>query len=171
MDTLPPQVLVGLVSLGVIVLVRLRPRQVPRVRPFVGPLVVMLVGAFLLVPWLAVVTHGSLAATVGVGAIDLALTLGLGVLRGATVSVRVGESGRLESRYTAATVALWALSVVLRFALAGAAARFGASPTVTDGNILLMLGLSLLAQNMVVVRAARRLERSLRKSVVPAPVV
>jgi len=165
-DALPPQVLVGLLTLTVVVLVRLRPRPARTRRLLVGPLVVTAVGAFLLVPWLGAGAPGGAAVTVGVALVDLALTVVLGVARGATVQVAPGATGAVEYRYTGATVGLWAVSVAVRFALAGAGATLGASPAVTEGSILLALGLALLTQNLVVVRAAARARRS---TAAPAP--
>jgi len=156
LDTMPPQVLVGLMTLAVVVLVRLRPRPARTRRLLTGPVVVMLVGAFLLVPWLALPAPGGAVATIGVAVVDLALTVGLGVARAATVQISPGPEGVVRYRYTGATVALWAVSVALRFGLADAGARLGASPAVTEGGVLLTLGLALLTQNLVVARNADR---------------
>jgi len=153
MEDLPPQVLVGLVTLTVVVLVRLRPRPARTRRLLIGPGVIMLVGAFLLVPWLGE-GAGNAGATIAVAGADLVLTVGLGVARGATVRVERGGAGLVMYRYTTLTVALWAVSVALRFELAGAGARLGAAPAVTEGSVLLALGLSLLVQNLVVARSA-----------------
>ncbi|MEL7977468.1 hypothetical protein AAG589_16515 [Isoptericola sp. F-RaC21] len=166
MDELPPQVLVGLVTLAVIVLVRLRARPVRVRRLVVGPCVVVLVGAFLLVPWVAAGT-GSVGATVVVALADLVLTVGLGVARGATVQVERGAAGRVEYRYTGLTVVLWVVSVALRFSLAGAGARLDAAPAVTEGSVLLALGISLLVQNLVVARAARARQPLTEPSITP----
>ncbi|MFE5292584.1 hypothetical protein ACFQ8T_10430 [Isoptericola sp. NPDC056618] len=156
LDTVPPQVLVGLATLTVIVLLRLRPRPARTGRLLIVPVVVMLVGAFLLVPWLALPSPGGAIATIAVLAVDLVLTVGLGVARGATVEVTTDPTGSVRFRYTGVTVALWAVSVALRFELADAGARVGASPGVTEGSILLALGLSLLVQHLVVVHAIGR---------------
>lgn len=154
LDTMSPQVLVGLVTLAVIVLIRLRPRPARTRRLVTGPVVVMLVGAFLLVPWLALPSPGGAVATIGVAVVDLALTVGLGVARAATVQLSAGSEGVVQYRYTGATVALWVVSVALRFGLADAGARLGASPAATEGSLLLTLGLGLLIQNLVVARNA-----------------
>lgn len=156
LETLPPQVLVGLVTLTVVVLLRLRSRPARARRLVIVPVVVMLVGAFLLVPWLALPSPGGAIATIAVLAVDVVLTVGLGVARGATVEVTIDPAGSVRFRYTAVTAALWAVSVGLRFELADAGARAGASPAVTEGSILLALGLSLLVQNLVVVHAIGR---------------
>ncbi|MFC8598234.1 hypothetical protein [Isoptericola sp. NPDC057191] len=168
-DTLPPQVLVGLVTLTVVVLLRLRPRPARTRRLLTGPVVVMVVGAFLLVPWLALPSAGGVGATVVVATVDLVLTVGLGVARAATVQLSPGEAGVVQYRYTGATVALWAVSVAVRFELAGAGARLGASPAVTEGSVLLALGLALLTQNVVVARRAARV-RSASVDVAPRAV-
>jgi len=160
LDRMSPQVLVGLVTLTVVVLVRLRPRPVRTRRLLTGPVVVLLVGAFLLVPWLATPAPGGAGVSIGVAVVDLALTVGLGVARGATVEVGPDATGVVRYRYAGLTVALWAVSVALRFELADAGARLGASPAVTEGSVLLALGLALLTQNLVVVRAAARARRS-----------
>ncbi|MFD6176826.1 MULTISPECIES: hypothetical protein [unclassified Isoptericola] len=156
LETLPPQVLVGLLTLTVVVLLRLRARPARTRRLLTGPLVVLVVGAFLLVPWLALPSPGGAGATVAVAAADLALTVGLGVARAATVQLSPGTDGVVQYRYTAATVVLWAVSVALRFELADLGARLGASPAVTEGSVLLALGLALLTQNVVVARRAAR---------------
>jgi hypothetical protein len=155
-ETMPPQVLIGLLTLVVVVLVRLRPRPARTRRLLVGPVVVMLVGSTLLVPWLSLPSPGGVGATASVLAVDVVLTVGLGVARAATVRVSAAGEGGVQYRYTAATVLLWAVSVALRFELADAGSRLGASPAVTEGSVLLALGLALLAQNLVVARSAAR---------------
>lgn len=156
LDSMSPQVLVGLVTLAVVVLLRLRARPARTRRLVTGPVVVVLVGAFLLVPWLALPSPGGGGVTAAVGPADLALTVGLGVARAATVQLSPEAGGMVRYRYTAATVVLWAISVALRFELADAGARLGASPAVTEGSVLLTLGLALLTQNLVVARNAAR---------------
>jgi len=157
LDSMPPQVLVGLVTLAVVVLLRLRARPARTRRLVTGPVVVMVVGAFLLVPWLGLPSPGGGGATVAVAAADLVLTVGLGVARAVTVQLSPGAGDVVRYRYAAATVVLWAVSVALRFELADAGARLGASPAVTEGSVLLTLGLALLTQNLVVARNAARL--------------
>jgi len=167
LDAMPPQVLVGLVTLTVVVLSRLRSRPARTGRLITGPIIVLLVGAFVLVPWLGVPT-GDALATVGVAVVDLALTVGLGVARGITVDVGADATGLVRYRYTLVTVALWVVSVALRFELAHVGSQLGASPAVTEGSVLLALGVALLTQNLVVVRAATRVRRRARVSATPS---
>lgn len=156
LESMPPQVLIGLVTLTIVVLTRLRPRPVRVRRLVVGPVIVMLVGGFFLLPSLMAPIPGDALATVSVAVVDVVLTAALAIARGATVDVREGGDRGAQYRYTALTVLLWAVSVVLRFALAYAGGEFGASPAVTEGSVLLSLGIALLIQNLVVVRRASR---------------
>lgn len=155
-----PQVLLGLVTLTIVVLTRLRPRAVRARRMVTAPVIVVLVGAFLLVPWLGAPAPGAAVATIGVAVVDIALTVGLGIARGVTVKLDVDVDGVVRSRYTGLTVMLWVVSVALRFGLAEAGSHLGAMPAVTEGSVLLTLGFALLTQNLVVMRAAARARRS-----------
>lgn len=160
LDAMPPQVLIGLVTLIIVVLTRLRARRARPRRLMIVPGVVTLVGAFLLVPWLGVAATGDLVATISVAVLDLAFTVALGIARGLTVEVRTDSAGAVRYRYTWLTVLLWVVAVALRFELAEVGARWGASPAVTEGSVLLALGIALLVQNLVVIRLVGRLRRS-----------
>ncbi|MGF6823636.1 hypothetical protein M2317_002549 [Microbacterium sp. ZKA21] len=157
LESMPPQVLIGLVTLTIVVLARLRPRAVRVRRLVIGPAIVMLVGGFFLLPSLMAPVQGDPLATVSVAVVDVVLTAVLAIARGATVEVREGGDGGAQYRYTGLTVLLWAVSVVLRFALAYLGGELGASPAVTEDSVLLTLGIALLVQNLVVVRRASRM--------------
>jgi hypothetical protein len=99
-------------------------------------------------------------------ATDLALSVGIGSIRGFTVLI-YPRNGRIWYRYGPLTVLLWFVSIGLRTLLGIIGAHHGALPLVTSGIVLLMFGLTLLIQNIVVV--ARRPGREAARPGAPLP--
>jgi hypothetical protein len=154
MAGVPPQVLLGLGIVVVVVLSRLRARPV-RSRAVVLPCVLIVVGLAMVIP-VAAATPRLHPVDVVVVACDVVLSVTLGLARGA--SVRTWAENRVAwSRYTWVTVRLWAMSIVIRFALGVAGQHFGAAAVVTSGPILFFLGVTVLVQNLFVRNRASRL--------------
>jgi hypothetical protein len=65
------------------------------------------------------------------------------------------RDGAVRYRYGTTTVVLWAVSILLRFALGAVGARFGGNELVTSAGVLFMLGISLITQNVLVLSRAR----------------
>lgn len=150
--------LIGTAVVVLLVLAGIRGRDLRPRKLFVLPGIVVLIGLAAVLPPLAGGrTLHPIDAVLALA--DLALSIGLGAIRGRTVRIHV-EDGASRYRYGPATVLLWGLSIALRFALGAYGARHGASPLVTEAAVLLMLGLTLLTQNTVVfARAAARARR------------
>jgi hypothetical protein len=154
----PLPMVIGTAVVVLLVLTGIRGRELRPRKLFLLPGIVVLIGLAAVLPPLA---GGRplhrIDALLAVA--DLALSIGLGAVRGRTVRIDL-EAGASRYRYGPATVLLWGLSIALRFALGAYGARHGASPLVTDAGVLLMLGLSLLTQNTIVfARAASRARR------------
>ncbi|UUT34315.1 hypothetical protein [Microbacterium elymi] len=150
----PPQVLLGLAVVVVVVLTRLRARPI-RPRLVILPIVLIVAGIAVLLPAVMATSAFHLVDAL-VLTIDVALSVGLGWVRGASVQLHAADDA-VWSRYTVVTVALWAVSIVLRFALGLVGDNFGAAAVVTTGPVLFFLGVTLLVQNIVVRRRASRL--------------
>lgn len=86
--------------------------------------------------------------------VDLVLTTGLGLVRGAAVGLTDGDDDRLR-RGRVLTLGLWTVTTGVRIGVALLAARTGAGPLV-ESTLLLSFGISLLAQGVVLRRRARR---------------
>jgi hypothetical protein len=93
-------------------------------------------------------------------AIDLADSLILGVCRGFSVKI-YEQDGAPWYRYSPLTAGLWLLSIGIRLGLAAIGSKHHAAAITAGGDLLLMLGLTLVCQNLVVAARARR--------VAPAP--
>jgi hypothetical protein len=148
-------VLMGTAVVVLLVLAGIRGRELRPRKLFIVPGVVVLLGIAALLPQLSgrITPHGIDAV---LAVVDLALSVGLGAVRGRTVRIYLA-AGTPWYRYGPVTVLLWGLSISLRFGLGVYGAHHGASPLVTSAGILLMLGLTLLAQNAIVfARAASR---------------
>ncbi|MEU4525162.1 hypothetical protein AB0F52_41390 [Amycolatopsis sp. NPDC024027] len=152
--------LIGTAVVVLLVLAGIRGRELRPRKLFLLPGIVVLIGLAAVLPPLAGgrPLHGIDAV---LASADLALSIGLGAVRGRTVRIDL-VAGVSRYRYGPATVLLWGLSIALRFALGAYGARHGASPLVTEAAVLLMLGLTLLTQNIIVfARAAARARRGL----------
>jgi hypothetical protein len=144
----PLPMVIGTAVVVLIVLTGIRGRELRPRKLFVLPGIVVLLGIAAILPQFAgrVTLHGIDAV---LAIVDLALSVGLGAVRGRTVRIYLAE-GVPRYRYGPVTVLLWGLSITLRFALAAYGARHGASPLVTSASVILMLGLTLLTQNTIV---------------------
>lgn len=152
-------VAVTLVILLLVMVRRVRGRELLTRRLLILPFILLLLGAGSVIPQLApksapVHLHGIDYLVLGT---DLALSVVIGSVRGFTVLI-YPKDGTTWYRYGPVTVLLWLLSIALRTALGIIGARHGAQPLVTSGVVLLMFGLTLLIQNsLVAARAARSL--------------
>src|SRR6478752_1157719 len=99
------------------------------------------------------VTAGLRPQDLGLLAVGLAAAAGLGVARGATVTVAVRD-GRPWLRYRAATLALWAATVAVRVGLTVLAHAAGAAVASSGPALLLSAGVTLLAEGSVVTHRA-----------------
>ena len=100
------------------------------------------------------------AAGRGLGTIDLALiaagvavAAGMGLARGATVAV-YAQQGRTWMRYRPATLMLWAATLAARFVVAAISYMVGAVAATRGPAILISVGVTLLAEGIVVTRRA-----------------
>jgi hypothetical protein len=86
-------------------------------------------------------------------AIEVLLGLGVGAVRGLTVRL-YERDGQLWQRYQWSTLLAWLVLIGVRVGLAVAARAAGVD--IVTGGILLVLGLSLVAESLVVQRRAQR---------------
>ena len=84
-------------------------------------------------------------------AAGIAVSAGMGVLRGVSVSVFLRD-GRPWMRYRLMTLALWAATVAVRLALAVVSNAIGVSAATRGPAILLSVGVTLLAEGAVITR-------------------
>jgi hypothetical protein len=158
---LPPQVVIGLVVLAVIVVRHTRPRRATAARLFIAPSIVLGVGVLAMLPAVGALTR--LTATDAAFLVaDIVVTLGASVVRAASVRLEAPGSdaqgeGHVRYRYGTATLLLWAASVLLKFAFAALGHAWGVSDALVGGSVLAFLGLSVLAQNTVLLVRCRRL--------------
>ena len=140
---------VTLAIILLLVVTRVRGRRLEPARLLVADLILIAVGIGESVPLLHNTTlHGTDWL---IGSADLLDSLIIGTTRGFTVQL-YQRDGAPWYRYGPATVALWLLSILIRIALAAIASARHASPLVTGGDLLFMLGLALLCQNLMIVR-------------------
>lgn len=88
--------------------------------------------------------------------VSLASAVVLGLARGASMRVWV-EAGRVLRQGTLLTLALWIISLVVRFGIGALAQRSGVAQSVTVGELPLFLGVTLAAQNGVIWQRAQAL--------------
>jgi hypothetical protein len=94
--------------------------------------------------------HPMNATTIGFVAVGAALSIVLGLIRGATVHL-AARDGVLWMRYRASTIALWVLNLALKLVLLPI--EHGISPAsngAADNGILFAIGLGILAETLVV---------------------
>jgi hypothetical protein len=99
------------------------------------------------------VSAGVRPQDLGLLAVGVAAAAGLGVARGATVTVSVRD-GRPWLRYRAVTLALWAATVAVRVGLTVLAHAAGATVAGSGPALLLSAGTTLLAEGAVVAHQA-----------------
>jgi hypothetical protein len=151
----PLPAIIGLAVIVLLVATRTRGTPLRAAKLIILPAVVLVIGALAAAATAASTKPHLHPLDAVIIVVDVALSLTLGIARG--VSVRIyRQDGSVWYRYGGATVALWALSIGLRFALGAFGAHHGASPLTTSASVLFMLGLSLLAQNTVMLRRSAR---------------
>ncbi|MDL4775126.1 MULTISPECIES: hypothetical protein [Thermomonosporaceae] len=160
MNTLD-SVLLAIAVLALVLYRQLRTRRLDEGRLYVLPVFLGVVGLF----------QGSLvdkvhpALSIGLLAVEAVAALALGGLRAVTVRIWRDERGVLWKRGNGWTAGAWLLSIAVRAGMIGAGYAAGIVPGA--GGVLLFLGLTLLAQNLLVGWRARRLSPASASSVVP----
>ncbi|MFI6600172.1 hypothetical protein ACIBHX_28345 [Nonomuraea sp. NPDC050536] len=142
-------VIIGVVAVLVLVVTRMSGKQLRPGRLLILPIVLAVVGLAPVVPQLlaGVELHG---IDYQVIAVDLTLSIGLGGVRGFTVQIYAKDATNWY-RYGPVTVALWCLSIALRFAVGRYGAGHAATTLATSAGVIFMLGLTLLIQNVIVI--------------------
>jgi hypothetical protein len=87
-------------------------------------------------------------------AVSLALSLGLGLWRGAVIPLWHGADGTAFVQGDRVTLALWIALIATKVALGAAASITGAFPGEHAGEIFVFIAISFAAQNVVVARRA-----------------
>jgi hypothetical protein len=140
------EILLVVVLVGWVIFRRMTGQPLRQRALVLPPLILLVYGGYRLAD--THLTAGDLALLV----VELAIALGLGLLRGATIQVFVRD-GVLWMRYRWSTLALWLVSAVVRVALMAAGAAFGTGlpglPT-----LLLGLGATLLGETLLVATRA-----------------
>ena len=104
----------------------------------------------------AILTARPSAAELGLLAVELAVSVGIGVLRGMTIHLFVRD-GYLWMRYRWSTLGLWLLSAGVRVGFLVAASAIG--PGLDAGPTLLLgLGTSLLGEAIILAPRAQRMD-------------
>jgi hypothetical protein len=93
--------------------------------------------------------HGVHTVDVAVIGVSVVVSLLLGVVRGTTIQVFV-QNGHLWQKYTFATIAVWVLSIAIRFGIDWAGHLAGATTSVLTAALVLTLGVSFLGEAAVV---------------------
>ncbi|GAA2295936.1 hypothetical protein GCM10010149_50300 [Nonomuraea roseoviolacea subsp. roseoviolacea] len=144
-------VFIGLFVVVVIVVTRMGGRELRPVKLLVLPIILLVAGLAPVLPLLPEVELHGIDYQLIVA--DLVVSVGLGVVRGFTVQI-YPKPAAIWYRYGPVTVALWCLSIGLRFLIGGYGAGHAATALSTSAGVIFMLGLTLLCQNVVVI--ARR---------------
>jgi len=87
-------------------------------------------------------------------AFSLALSVGLGVARGALIPVWRDECGAWLSQGNRLTIALWVVLIAAKFVIGAVSSVTGWFPQTGAGEVFLFLGISFAAQNLVIARRA-----------------
>jgi hypothetical protein len=85
-------------------------------------------------------------------AVSLALSVSLGIWRGAVIPVWRNAAGDWMSQGNRLTITLWILLIAAKFAMGTVASITGWFPATGTGEIFLFLGISFAAQNVIVAR-------------------
>ncbi|HEY3683886.1 MAG TPA: hypothetical protein VGL93_12635 [Streptosporangiaceae bacterium] len=150
-----PAVLVSLVVIAIVIRNQLRTIPVTPVRTYLMPLIFCLYGIGLVIfqdhgrfidPAHAVVSAALLV-------VELAVAVALGYGRAVTVIVWRDAKGALMRRGTGWTAAAWIGSILVRLGFAGGAYLMGIHSAI--GLVMVFLAVTLLAQNMFIVRRGR----------------
>jgi hypothetical protein len=143
-------VLAVVVAVGHVLLSRLRGQPANPRKLYVLPAVLCAVG---LMQIGGTAGGGLRAVDLALIAVGVAVSAVLGVARGVTVAVFVRD-GAPWLRYRPATLALWAATIAARVVVAAVASHTGASPATRGPAIILSVGVTLLAEGIVVGRRA-----------------
>ena len=85
-------------------------------------------------------------------AVSLAVSVLLGVWRGAVIPVWKTPAGEWRSKGNRLTIALWVVLIFTKFLMASVASSEGWFPATATGEVFLFLAVSIGAQNLVVAR-------------------
>jgi hypothetical protein len=139
--------LLAVAAIGYVLVRRLAGEPLEGRRLVILPVVLLIIGATQLNGVHATPLDVAVLVVEGVAA------LGLGAVRGLTVHV-YGRGGHLWYRYRPITIVVWLGSILLRVGQTFVAHTLGADVSVLGAALLLMLGLSLLAEALVVGKRA-----------------
>jgi hypothetical protein len=147
-------ILIGLLVLALIIRRQLRVRRVRESAPFVllGILVVLGVVAFTAGLRSVTQDHPLKALTVVLLVVSFVLAAGFGVLRATTVRLTRDRAGEALMQGTAATVALWVVSVGAHFGLDAWIDRTSGGGALGFSTVYLYLAVTLGVQGLVVRR-------------------
>jgi hypothetical protein len=145
MTTAVPVLLV-VAAVGYVLLSRWRGRPIEPRRLLVMPGVLTGYGLLLLT---RSASHGTGLVDVALVAAGIAVSGGMGLVRGITVAVVVRD-GRPWMRYRLLTLALWAATVAVRLVVTAISSAAGASAAMRGPGIVLSVGVTLLAEGAVV---------------------
>ncbi|GAA1668534.1 DUF1453 family protein [Fodinicola feengrottensis] len=159
-----PSLISAALTLAILVLVvvtRIRGRQLRPERMLILPLVLMALGLAATIPpalnsHLQTIDYAVIAG-------DVLLSIVLGGIRGYTV-VLYRHQDTTWYRYGPLTVVLWVLSIVLRIVLAAAGSVLGATSIITGNSLLFWLGITLLTQNILLLIRSSPSSASLQPS-------
>ena len=143
-------VLAALVLVGQVLLSRMRGRPVDPRRLYVLPVVLCAIG---LLQVAGSAGRGLPPLDLGLVGLGVVASVALGVARGITVDVHKRD-GVTWMRYRHSTLALWGATVAVRLAVAALAGLAGAPAAARGPAILLSVGLTLLAEGVVIGRRA-----------------
>jgi hypothetical protein len=150
-----PSVVIGLVVIALVIRRQLSTTPVTPVRTYLMPLIFFLYGIGLVI----FQDHGQFldpahtAVSAVLLAVEIAAAVALGYGRAITVIVWRNGDGTLMRRGTRWTAGAWIGSILVRLGFAGGAYLMGIHSAI--GLVMMFLAITLLAQNMFIVRRAR----------------
>lgn len=148
---------VGVVAIALLLVVRMISRQLRGSAITAQALVVL--PAILLGLGVLNAGHALSTATpteLAVLALDLAVLLGLGLARGASIQVTL-RNGVPFQQGGALTIVLWLVTVAIRVGMAFGAHALGVAGALTSASVAATLGVSIAAQNALIWWKAQRL--------------
>jgi hypothetical protein len=110
------------------------------------------------------VPHGSLA--VAEVAVSVALSVGLGLVRGALMPTWQDDQGQWMTKGNRTTIALWVGLIAVKFVIGAIGSITGLYTSTGSGEIFLILGLSFAAQNYILARRTIAPELAARTPVI-----
>jgi hypothetical protein len=139
-----------LAAIGYVLTSRLRGQPLNIRRLLVLPAVLSGIG---LLQVIGLAGHGARVVDLVMIGVGVAVSAAMGAVRGVTVAVYAWE-GRPWLRYRPATLAMWGATIAARVAVAAATLGVGSSLATRGPAILLSVGITLLAESIVVARRA-----------------